>query len=60
MEVLSQYTPAAVEEDVDGRSLIFWWVVNSVLSLNKLTEFEAELLLLPAPALRLNTIQLVF
>ena len=34
-------------------------VVNSAMSSNRSTEFEAELLLLPAPAQRLNTMRLI-
>ena len=51
---LSTSTPTADEEVVGGESMVSWWVVvNSVLSPNRSTEFRAELLLLPAPALRL-------
>ena len=54
---LSTSMPAADEEDVSGGSMVSWWVVvNRALLSNRSTEFWAELLLLPAPALRLNTI----
>ena len=54
---LSTSTPAVDEEDVGEGSMVSWWVVvNRALSSNRSTEFQVELLLLPAPALRLNTI----
>ena len=59
---LSTSTPAAdaEEEDVAGGSVVSRRVVlNSAMSSNRSTEFEAELLLLPVPAQRLNTMRLI-
>ena len=61
---LSTSTPAAdaeEEEDVAGGSVVSRWVVViSALLSNRLTEFDADLLLLlPVPAQRLNTMWLI-